>query len=407
MAFFRLNSIPALTLVGIILFLPATSFSQDTIRVKLSIWDYSNVGSSSLDFSRIVLNKLIKPSDYIIIPVESGTEPIDLIGLCEIDLKTLPDGFIPSDILFKSTNVIISTKDRTIGSLREISEGKIGVISSSLAAEKIRQETQFFESYPTPHKLALDLLSEGIDYAIVEASIANFLLSRNTSSAKLYVANRNIFDSNLGFLVRTDNQKLKTYLNSRIESFKESKEAKEIGDRFLSLPRDYENLILMVGITVALALTLTLAFFGWKRGWFKRILTSYKVEMNGILMIRPSPSARTISSNDSNRQSFREKFSKLQTKYPSIQARLDFQHTAVKIEFRSINKTRVDGKEFLDTFAADLEDLLSAFAPEKYILELNITGECSNSFELNKFVFTNNGNKVGVMVTEFKNKFIL
>lgn len=92
-------------------------------------------------------------------------------------------------------------------------------------------------------------------------------------------------------------------------------------------------------------------------------------------------------------------------RYPSIQTTLDFQHTAVKIEFRSINKTRVENKDFLDTFASDLEDLLSAFSADKYILELNITGQCSNNFELNKFVFTNNGNKVGVMVTEFKKKF--
>ncbi len=401
----RLNFIGHLRIAITILMLPVTLFSQDTIRVKLDASHFSNDGSPALDFSRILLNKLVKPSEYIIILSESENDSVDLFGPCEIDLKAVPRGFSKSAGIFVSSNVIISTRNRSIASLYEISESRIGVISSSPAEERIRQETQFFKTYSSTNKLVLDLISDRIDYAVLEASIAKSILSRNTGQIRLYVANDNIFKSNLGFFVRSNNQKLQNYLNRQIEDFKNSQEEKELIARFITLPIDYGSIILILGLSFGIILFLGIAFLGWKKGWFKRLANFYKVEMNGLLMIRPSPTARSSPSDDANRTSFREKFTKLQTRYPSIQARLDFQHTMVKIEFRSVGKMRVQGKEFLDVFAADLEDLLSAFGPDKYLLELNITGECSNSFELNKLVFTNNGNKVGVMVTEFKKKF--
>lgn len=405
MASNRLNFIGNLRYAITILMLPISLLSQDTIRVKLAASHFSNDGSPALDFSRILLNKLVKPSEYIIIPSESENDSVDLIGPCEIDLKATPQGFSKSTGVFISSNVIVSTSNRNIASLNEISESRIGVIFSSRAEERIRQETQFFKTYSSTNNLFLDLISDRIDYAVLEASIAKSILSRSTDQFRLYVANDNIFKSNLGFFVRSNNQKLQNYLNERIEGFKNSQDAKEIATRFIILPKDYGRIILILGLSFGLILLLGFVFLGWKRGWSKRLANFYKVEMNGLLMIRPSPTARPSPSDDENRLSFREKFSKLQTRYPSIQVRLDFQPTAVKIEFRSVGKMRVQGKEFLDTFAADLEDLLSAFAPDKYLIELNIIGECSNSFELNKLVFTNNGNKVGVMVTEFKKRF--
>ena len=274
----------------------------------------------------------------------------------------------------------------------------------ALAAERLRKETQFFETYESPIKLVEELLSEHIDYAIVEASVAKSILSQKGLEGRLYVAKDNLFESNLGFFVRTSNEKLVSYMSKRIDAFKKSKDENELRERFIIVPKDYRKMLLIAAVALAIAIIFTLVFLGWRKGWFKRIANSYTVKMNGLLMIRPSPSMRSHGTEEHTSPTFREKFASFQTRYPSIETRLDYQHSAVKIEFRTMDKTRVDSKEFLDGFANNLEDLISAFATDKYILELNITGECSSMFEFNRFVLTNNGGKVGLMVTEFKKK---
>lgn len=390
--------------VATVLFLPATMVSQDTIRVRMPGSSVFENGSLASDLSRIVINRLVKGTEYVVLPLQSNAETVDLIGLAEIDTRATPEGFTRSEAVFNSCNVIIATNAKNVNSLAELDDARVGVLASSLGEERIRRETQLFETYSTPERLVSDLLKGKIEYALVEASLANVILGNDGTKGQIHIVNRSVFESRLGFFVRSGNDRLLKYLNEHIGTFEASGGPQDLAARFINVPKDYSALILVIALLIGGIAIVALVLIGWNRKWIPRLANSYSVQLSGLLMIRPSPTMHTGAPAEQSNPDFKDKFSAFQTKYPSIDSRLEFHNPAVRIEFRSTNRTRVGGKEFLDTFARDLEDLISPFAPERYVMELNVTGECSSMLELNRFAMTNNRGRVGVVVSAFRKK---
>ena len=393
-------------LFPVILF-PVRLVSQDTLRVRLpgsNVFEDERLVS---DLSRIVINRLVKIDDYMVLPVQSSTDTIDLIGLSEIDARMIPEGFSRSAAVFTSRNVIIATNDKPVRSLAELADAHVGVLASSLGEDRIRQETQFFESYTTIGRLVEDLMKGRIQYVLVEASVAKAILDHDGLKTKLYLVNENVFETHLGFFVRKTNTRLLAYLDEHIGTFRESEGSRDLDSRFVNIPKDSGPVILFWSILVGGIVIVTLVLVAWRRGWIRWLANSYSVQLSGLLMIRPSPTMRASTQDQQSNPGFKEKLAVFQMKYPSVDSKLEFQNSMIKIELRTRYKTRVGEKAFLDTFAQDLEDLISVFASERYVMELNVTGECSNMFELNRFVMTNNQGKVGLMVSNFKKRFFI
>ena len=376
-------------------------FAQDTIKVKLTNLStpYSDM-DGSLGLSKIILNKIIHPSKYKIKIIDSDSSSLaNIIGLSENN--TLPDTHYKFSLpVFKSNYVIISSIDKDIDNLDVIVDKKIGVLDNSLAERKLGGKLFFYTKYKTCKNAFFGLLNNNIEYLIVEKSFAIFFLKQELLKDKFFIVNENMFPTEIGFYVNKQNEEFINQINSSITKFKQTNDYANLSDNYYSLPKDYSLFWIIIISILIIAIIITLIIFVRKKKIGEKLLGYYRLNLKGLIIFRVSPTyAQDDNSDGSN---FKDTLNNLQLKYSTLNISYDYSGNSVKINIMTPRKIFISDKDFLNNFTASLNEALKELPKNKYIIDINISGEFSDLKNHSSFLIVNKGNEVGLHIDKSK-----
>jgi len=389
----------------IFLFISFQSFPQDTIKVKLSELSppYSDM-DGNLGLNKILLNKIISPSKYKILIIESDSSGLPaLMGLSE--KNTLSDtNYEFSLALFNSSYVIVSNTDKKIKNIDDIVDNKIGIIENSRAEKKLEGKLFFYTKYKNCNSAFFSLFNNDIDYLIVEKSFAKYFLNQELLKNKLFIVNEDLFQTDIGFYVFKKDKGLINQINSAIAKFKKSEDYQSLLNKYYIFPTDYTLLwIIVISLLVLSAITYLVLFIR-KRNIGEKLLGYYRLSLKGLIIFRASPTYTSNENNDGSK--FKDALNELQLKYQHLNFAYDYSGNSVKINLTTPKKIFLSDKDYLNKFTDSLNNTLKELPPNKYMIDINISGEYSDFRSHNSFLIVNKGNEVGLHIDQSKKSFI-
>jgi len=376
--------------------------AQDTIKVKLSELSppYSDM-NGNLGLNKILLNKIISPSKHKISIIESGSVNLpDLIGLSEKNTIVSSD-YKFSSTIFKSNYVIVSNIDKNINQIDEIADNQIGVVENSLAEKKIEGKIFFYNKYQNCKTAFFDLLNKNVEYLIIEKSFAIYFLQQELLKDKIFIVNDNLFPTEIGFYVNTKNADFVKQVNTSIAKFKEKDDYENLIDKYYSFPRDYSLLWIIIIVIIAIAAIIFMILFLRKKKIGEKILEYYRLNLKGLIIFRVSPTYNSEEDNNDGSK-FKDTLNNLQLKYHPLNFTYDYSGNSVKINIKTPKKVFLSDKEFLNNFTESLNSALKELPQNKYMIDINISGEFSDLKNHSSFLIVNKGNEVGLHIDKSK-----
>lgn len=378
--------------------------AQDTLTVKLGPTNLTDDTFESLKSSEVLLNHLIPAQKYKLKTISGPDSSAELLGLRELNVDEKPSGFIPSNTVIKSANLLMG-KSGNGNEINEILNEDIGVLKGSVASRELGELTQFYHTYRSVSSLYADYFNGKIDYIITEASIAKNILQNRVEGTEINILNRDLFESQMGFWVSENNADLQTFINERIANFKNGSKFENFKETYFTVPRDYSSLLRYLSIAaIVLLLGGTITYAYKNQDIIKQYIKSYKLELNGLMQIRPLPGIRFVDNEGEIKNHFQESYAKFQKEHPNINVAVDFNNTSVKLRFNSGSDIKISDKDYLSMLADDIEDMISVFPTDQFIIDLNISGSYSNVQGEHKFSIINKDTQVEVVDSEIENK---
>jgi hypothetical protein len=385
--------------LGLVLFLFSQIFAQDTIWVKLnnSSPPYSDIGEK-LGLNKQLLNKIISPTRHKLLIVESNySEHFQLFGLSENQTRINSD-FVFLEPIFKSRYVLLSNYNEAVENIDDISDKKIGLIKDSFANEKYSDKLLFYTRYNSGKMAVNALLNQKIKYLIVELSIAKYFLEYKELQAKIFVVNDNLLSTEIGVFVKKRETNLIAQLNSSILKFKQTKSYQKLYEEYYEFETNYLWVKILGIIFIVAILLSTIIYYFKKKNISTKISNYHSLVLKGLIIFRISP---TYSQNDNDDGSnFKEEINKLQLKYNMLSFSFDYSGNSAKINVITKKKTYISDNLFLESFVDDLNIALQKLPKDKYIIDINISGEFSNLSQNHSFLIVNNGNVVGLNINK-------
>jgi len=376
--------------------------AQDTIKVKLSEFSppYSDI-DGNLGLNKILLNKIISPSKHkISIIVSDSINLADLIGLSEKNTIANSD-YKFSSTLFKSNYVIVSNIDRKINQIDEIIDNQIGVVENSFAENKLDGKLFFYSKYQNCKNAFFGLLNKNIDYLIVEKSFAIYFLQQELLKDKFFIVNDDLIPTEIGFYVNTRNEKIFNQINTSIAKFKEKEEYENLIDKYYSFPKDYSLLwTIIIGLLIITGIILLIVILR-KKKIGEKLLEYYRLNLKGLIIFRVSPTYNSDGDNNDG-SNFKDTLNNLQLKFNPLNFTYDYSGNSVKINIKTPKKIFLSDKDFLNNFTDSLNSALKELPQNKYMIDINISGEFSDLKSHNSFLIVNKGNEVGLHIDKSK-----
>lgn len=381
--------------------------AQDTLRVKLGPTNLTDDTFESLKSSQVLLNNLIPAQKYKIATVSGPDSTADLLGLREINTNEKPKGFISSNPVLTSSNYLLGRNNNSGDEIKDLLNEDIGVLQNSVASKELSNLTQFYNSYKSVSSLYAAYFNGKIDYIIAESSVAKSILNNRIQGKKIEIINRNLFKSQIGFWVNQNNTDLLKFINDRVENFKESGKFEDFKNQYFEVPKDYSLIFWYSSIAIlSLLLAAALTYAYKNQELIKQYLNSYKLELNGIMQIRPLPGIRFVNNEGEIKNHFQESYAQFQQKHPNINVIVDFNNTSVKLRFNSSSDIKISDKNYLSTIADDIEDMISVFPTDQFIIDLSLSGSYSNLQGKNKFSIINKDTDVEFVDAEVEKNTI-
>lgn len=387
---------------SLILVLYFQTLAQDTVRVKLTVLypPYSDM-NGNLGLNKMLLNKIIPPSIYKIRIIESDTANLaDLIGLCEKYTLHNPK-YNFSSTLFESNYLIISSINKKIDKIEEIADNKIGVVENSLAEKKMEGQLFFYTKYNNYRNAFFGLLNNDVEYLIVEKASAIYFLQQELIKDKFFIVNDDLFSTAIGFYINSKKTGFINQVNESIAGFKKTSDYKNLVNKYYTLPRDYSVIwIIIIAVVVIAAITLIILFIR-KQNIAEKIQQYYKLNLKGLIIFRVSPTY-AVGADNNDGGKFKDTMNDLQLKFNSLSFNYDYSGNSVKINIKTPKKIFLSDKEYLNNFTESLNNALKELPKNKYIIDINISGEFSDLKSHNSFLIVNKGNEIGLHIDKSK-----
>lgn len=377
---------------------PYIVWSQDTLYVKLGPTSTTDNSLNNLRSSRVIINSLIPSNDFIIDTTQGEDRNADILGLREINSSMVSPTFIASNPVLQSNIVLLGHAGRSGTNLDDIINEEVGVISNSYAHHRFREVSQFVHEYNTISQLYAAFFNRNVDFIIVESSIAKSILNNAPRESSVKIINNHLFTVDVGFLINRDNEHLVDYLNTRISAFQNSPEYSTFIDDYYTIEREMLWLRYLMISTITIIVIIVFYMLIKNRGIVSNLLNSYSIQLNGIVQIRPLPSIKYLEDEASIKDSFKEKYSAFQLNNPGINTSIEFNGQAIKVTFSSEPDLKINSPDYLDVVAQELEDIIKTFPMDKFIIDLNISGQFQNFSSKSKFTYSNKGSSVDYII---------
>jgi hypothetical protein len=155
----------------------------------------------------------------------------------------------------------------------------------------------------------------------------------------------------------------------------------------------------IVGLSGLILLLLFISYLFFRLDIGAKILSFYRLDLNGKLILR-------FTANDltriKNYQQFKDDLADFQTNYDFLEYNIDYSANSINIDLKTLQKLNIkNGEHFLEQFVTDLDDMLSLLSPEQVFIDLNITGKTNNLTETINFLIVNQNNQIGLNKTKY------
>ncbi len=376
--------------VFLFLILAVATYPQELIFMEApnNIKPFSIVESENINgLNSDIINKIIKPKDYKINENRVKTD-YDISLLKESD--NIEMGYNNSKDVFQTSSVILSKNNTKIKEVKEIFNKKIGVIAESKSDRVLANELQFYDKYTNSDIAFESLLSDKVEFLIVEKSIAKYYLKNRIINSALYINKDNIYKTGLCFKVKKENINLFNYLNKNIEILKKTEEYKEIYKENFVIKSDIITKIIMISILAVLIIVLIILQIKYKI--IKKVSELKSIDMNGTIFLRTVKNVGEFN----KKEEFAEKLKNIQISYPKFGVELENGGDSIKILISTDKKVYIH-ENMLDTFVNDLKEAFLILPEEIFIIQANIKGRVKSLVTENKFTIANNKNIIGLI----------
>ncbi|MFW6022807.1 MAG: hypothetical protein ACOCQW_04755 [Halanaerobiaceae bacterium] len=140
-----------------------------------------------------------------------------------------------------------------------------------------------------------------------------------------------------------------------------------------------------------------LAFLFYKYDMWKKLISFYKVNLNGLIILEVVLYPVIMEENLADLNQFKNVLYNIQTKYNFINFNIEYSAHQIKISVKTDGSILLrDGNIFLDDFSTHLNKLLNTIPDNKVLINLNINGEANGIYQNIIFSIVNKKKQVGL-----------